>query len=64
MKKITNPPTAYPSMRPGPAFWTALAEPKNTPTPMAPPMAMSSICRRLQTARQFRLIGSLYLTQT
>src|ERR1700730_3525331 len=45
MKKIANPPSAYASSRPGPASWIALAEPRNNPTPIVPPMAMSWMWR-------------------
>ena len=40
MKKITTPATAYDSSSEGPACWIALAEPRNKPTPIAPPIAI------------------------
>src|SRR5690349_20793762 len=45
MKKIDTPPTAYASSSPGPASWIALAEPRNSPTPIVPPMAISWMWR-------------------
>src|SRR4029077_18918858 len=45
MKKIATPPSAYASNSPGPAPWIALAEPRNKPTPIVPPMAMSWMWR-------------------
>ena len=34
-------------------IWMTLAEPKNKPTPMAPPMEISSICRRFKPRVSF-----------
>ena len=40
IKKITNPATTYAKSNDGPACWIAFADPKNRPTPIAPPIAI------------------------